>query len=104
MLTQPSEAVMINSHIVNNDLIRTSEHVHINACSRTSCLPKDGWFGAGLGRAIPVLGPKWVFGHIFADVSSNKREPQHGRQRSIVEHDANLMQLKDVIRLLNEIS
>lgn len=83
-----------------NDLIRTllSPVVHMNAFLLTSSLPEDGWFGASLGRPIPVLGPKWVFGHIFTDVSSNKREPQHGRQRSIVEQNANLTQIKDVIK------
>lgn len=65
-----------------------------NLCSLSYSLPEDGWFGASLDRPIPVVGPKRVFGHIFTDVPGSKRQPQHGRQRSVVKHDANLTQIK----------
>lgn len=40
------------------------------------------------------MGPERVFGHIFTDVPSSKCQPQHGGQRSIVEYNANLRQIK----------
>lgn len=68
--------------------------ISIEHLSAFVSLPKDGWFGVSLGRPISVLVPKGVFGHIFTDVSSCKRQPQHGRQRGIVEYNANLKQKK----------
>lgn len=63
-------------------------------------LPEDGWFGTSLGSPIPLLCLKWVFGNIFTDVSSSEGQPQHGRQRSIVEHNANLTQVEiDIIKI-----
>lgn len=75
-----------------------SIHMHYGARERllaTSSLPENGWFGASLCQPTPVLSLKWVFAYIFTDVSCNECEPQHGRQRSIVEHNANLIQIED---------
>lgn len=72
-------------------------HMHNGACERmiaTSSLPENGWFGARLCRPTPVLSLKRVFAYVFTDVSRNECEPQHGRQRRIVEQNANLIQIE----------
>ena len=84
-MTKVDEAVMVKSNTNQSIAQACCAHNHL-----LTNLPEDGWFGVSLGWPSPVLGSKWVFGYVFTEVSSGKRQPQHGRQRGIVEHDANL--------------